>query len=249
MFRGMLGRNPSPPDKRDLRFATYSVNLPEPPPSTHWAQAVPSWLMDFNDTVGDCTCAAMEHMIRAWCSNAKNGCLLPSEADVLKAYEAITGYDPRTGANDDGANMRDVLKYWQKTGLAGHKIAAYVAVNPRNKMQVQQAIWLFGGVYAGLDLALSQQKQKVWDVPRGGAVGKGEPRSWGGHCVPFIDYDAKNPVNVTWGALKKMTWPFVKTYCSELYATLTQDWIDAHGKSPSGFDLPTLMSDLKAVQG
>ena len=52
---------------------------------------------------------------------------------------------------------------------------------------------------------------------------------------------------ITWGQLKKMTWPWFAKYCSEAYALVSKDWIEACGVSPSGFDLETLEEDLKAV--
>jgi hypothetical protein len=44
-----------------------------------------------------------------------------------------------------------------------------------------------------------------------------------------------------------MTWAWFEKYCSEAYALVSKDWLSASGVSPSGFDLATLESDLKAV--
>ena len=95
----------------------------------------------------------------------------PRPAQVLGAYSAITGYDPATGDNDTGAVETDVLNYWRKTGVAGHKILAYAALEPGNTQHVRDAIDLFGGAYIGLALPISAQRQAVWSVPPGGAHG------------------------------------------------------------------------------
>jgi hypothetical protein len=54
---------------------------------------------------------------------------------------------------------------------------------------------------------------------------------------------------ITWGQLKKMTWAWFAKYCSEAYALVSKDWIEATGISPSGFDLAALEDDLKQVTG
>ena len=87
--------------------------------------------MMHNDTIGDCTCAAAGHLVMEWTANV-GAETTPADADILAAYSAITGYDPKTGANDNGAVETDVLNYWRKTGIAGHKIMAYAALEPGN---------------------------------------------------------------------------------------------------------------------
>ena len=61
-------------------------------------------------------------------NNAGKKMATPSDKQVVAAYSAITGYNPSTGANDNGAVEIDVLNYWRQTGIAGHKIGAYVAL-------------------------------------------------------------------------------------------------------------------------
>jgi hypothetical protein len=46
-----------------------------------------------------------------------------------------------------------------------------------------------------------------------------------------------------------MTWAWFAKYCSEAYALVSKDWIEATGISPSGFDLAALEDDLKQVTG
>ena len=104
---------------------------------------------------------------------------------------------------------------------------------------MKQAIALFGGLYIGLSLPLSAQTQDVWDVD---TSPNGKRGSWGGHCVFVPDYDATGLTCITWGAPKKMTWPFWGTYCDEAHALLSPNW-----KAPAGFDLAALQADLASV--
>ncbi len=205
-----LGKKSPRHDPRTLQFATYvePSALPAPPPSVDYSTAVKvPWGMMRNDTVGDCTCAAAGHLIMEWTANVGSE-VTPGDPEVIAAYAAITGYDPKTGAHDDGAVETDVLNYWRKTGIGGHKILAYTALEPSNRQHVKDAVDLFGGCYIGLALPTSAQTQTVWSVPPGGAVGPGAPGSWGGHAVPVVAYDSHGPTVITWGAPKRMTWSF-----------------------------------------
>lgn len=252
----LLGKLAPRDDPRTLQLANYLTGeLPKPPYRIQWSKAVTSWPMMANDRVGDCTCAAAGHMIQAWTANAGESPfrfvpatgLVLTDAEILAAYGAITGYRPDDPSTDRGAVELDVLNYWRKTGVGGHQIAAYAALEPQNRQHVELGVDLFGGVYIGLALPLSAQQQRVWSVPPGGLHGKGQPGSWGGHAVPVLDYDAHGLTCVTWGSLKRMTWGFWAAYCDEAYALVSQDWIAAAGKAPSGFDLAELQADLAAI--
>ena len=245
-----LGKQTPRHDPRTLQLAKYlkPEALPPIPPQTDWSVKVQSWPMMGNDKIGDCTIAAAGHLIEAWTANAKTPVILPDPM-LVSAYSAITGYDPQTGKNDNGAVETDVLNYWRQTGIGTDKILAYVALEPQNHGHVQETVFLFGGCYIGLALPVSAQQQTVWSVPPGGPTGRGAPGSWGGHAVPVVAYDSRGLVVVTWGALKRMTWGFWQTYCDEAYAIVSNDWLTTANKSPNGFDMPTLLQDLKEVAG
>ena len=241
-----LGRLPTKHDPRTLHLSRYMLEgLPPPPAAVDWMDKIGDWGMMGNDSVGDCTCACAGHEIEAWTAYASSEAVI-STADVLAAYSAITGYDPSDPNTDQGAACLDVLKYWRTTGIGGHKIGAFVAVDPKSELQIKLACYLFGSVYLGVDLPVSAQSQDVWDVPEGGPVGDGAPGSWGGHAIPIQAYDLTGETVITWGSKQRMTPAFLATYCSEAYAILSQDFIAA-GKAPNGFDLATLTTDLAAL--
>src|ERR1700739_3300585 len=127
-----LGKLAPRHDVRTLQFANYlTAALPPAPVSYDWGSKVKQWGMMKNDTVGDCTCAAAGHLIMEW--TAETGILVtPTDTQIIKAYSAITGYNPSTGANDNGAVETDVLNYWRQSGIAKHKIGAYVAIETSN---------------------------------------------------------------------------------------------------------------------
>ena len=244
-----LGKQIARHDPRTLLLASYvTPSLPTPPASFDLTSKVKAWGMMDNDQIGDCTCAAAGHLIMEWTANARNKMFTPSDKQVVAAYSAITGYNPTTGANDNGAVEIDVLNYWRQTGIAGHKIGAYVALEPANHNHIMDSVYIFEGCYIGLQLPISAQSQvqnhQPWSVPPGGTTGDGKPGSWGGHAVPVVAYDSRGVTCVTWGALQKMTWSFWEAYCEEAYAILSKDYLTGKKKTSQGFSMQELQADL-----
>jgi hypothetical protein len=151
--------------------------------------------------------------------------------------------DPFSG--EEGAYELDVLRYWRKTGIGGHRIGAYARVTVYDQRLVHTAAWLFGGLYIGLQLPLSAQTQPVWDWT-GSLVGPARPGSWGGHAVDVVRYDRNGVTVVTWGRLQEVTWSFWARYCDEVYCLISDDFL-TKGKAPNGFDLAALEADLALV--
>jgi len=246
-----LGKSTAVHDPRTLLLANYLTPdaLPPVPAKYFYAKNIgaTAWGMMDNDKVGDCTCAAAGHLIIEWTDD--NGALYtPPDQDIISAYAAITGYNPATGQNDNGASETAVLNYWRATGISSHKIMAYAALEPKNHNHIMLSVFLFGGCYIGVQLPISAQKQKVWSVPPGGPQGQGAPGSWGGHAVMVVGYDSHGLTVITWGATKRMTWSFWDAYCDESYAIISTDFAGTK-PAPNGFDLAALQQDLKVLVG
>ncbi len=243
-------------DPRSLKLSKYIKALPAPPVNSGYVSAVPDWPMYSNDAIGDCAEAAAGHQIQQWTMYAGKP-FKPTDGQIIDAYEGITGYNPNDPSTDQGTVIMDMLNFWRQQGIAGHKIVAFVSVDPTNVSEVQQAVYLFGGLIIGLALPVSAQIPPtgtnglpVWLAS--GLTGPGAPGSWGGHCVPILGYgvDAQGNAGMevaTWAQLYDMTYAFLAAYGSEAWAIVTQDWIEADGKSPSGFDLGQLQADLAEV--
>jgi hypothetical protein len=248
-----LGKQRARHDPRTLQLADYLLTekLEPAPPDRDWAQKLSAdgWGMMANDRYGDCTCAAIGHLIQDWTSNDSPDCVTLSDDQVLQAYHDITGFDPATGENDNGAVELDVLNYWRHNGVDGHALDAYVAIEPHNHEQIKDAINLFGGAYIGVALPVSAQKQETWAVPPGGPVGPGAPGSWGGHAIILVAYNPRRVTCITWGQRKEMTWEFLDAYCDEAYALLAMDdWTHADKISPGGIDVEALRRDLDHIK-
>lgn len=242
MKLGMLGKQPAVFDERTLRLENY-LNIPKLPPlpdTSDYFAKVSKFPMDANDRLGDCVVAGAAHMIQAWSANAGREAIIP-EKTIVDTYFNLTG-----GA-DTGLNMLEFLNFWRKTGIAGHKIGAFAAIDPKNITSVRYANYLFGGVYFGFMLPRSAQDQKIWDVPSGGARGDGALNSWGGHCVNGGVATPRMVKVGTWGAEQWATVNFVGTYCDEAFAIISLEWFGKTHKTPTGLAWKELLADLKAV--
>ena len=235
------------PDPRIRPLARYGVADILAPPAIDWYSRIPAWPMLANDTVGDCTVAAIGHVIQQWTTYTDAQAVVMDDAHVLAAYGAIAGYRPGDPASDRGAACSAALRYWIVAGMATpaggpDTLTGAATLDPRDLEAVRGAIATFGALYAGLALPLSAQNEDIWRATTGA------PGSWGGHCVPLVGYDATGPVCVTWGGLKRMTWAWWGVYAEEAYALLSPDWIDAQGRDPAGLDWARLAGDMAALR-
>jgi hypothetical protein len=245
-----LGKNRPVIDDRTMRFATYvKPALPPPPAAVSYGAKVASWPMYYNDQYGDCTCAAAGHMIQNWTANASAEITVPP-LSVLTFYEHFVGTPPPP---DKGCDMLSVLKYWRRAGIDSRKVLAFTSIDLQDQLQAQKACWLFGGIYIGValpDFTVPPNGNPLtipWVVPPGGPVGNAAPNPDNGHCIPAVSYDADNLYVVTWGEIKPMSWGFYNAYADESFAVISEDFIEANGLNPAGFDLTALEGDLKLV--
>jgi hypothetical protein len=241
----MLGKAPVRIDVRTLALARYvdTTKLPPPPVLLDVTEHVERWPMYANDVIGDCTCAAAGHMIEAWTAESRGVATAVAERSVVRMFEHVKVVDPLTG--EEGAVELDVLSYWRKRGLAGHRIGAFAKVAVHDHALVRAGAYLFGGLYIGLALPRTAQSQKVWDWTHS-LSGPARPGSWGGHAVNVVRYSPAGLTCVTWGALQELTWEFWDRYCDEAYCIISNDFLE-NGRSPAGFDLATLKADLGLV--
>jgi hypothetical protein len=240
-----LGKLPPRVDVRTLSLKEYvdPARLPEPPDVLDVTAHVAAWPMYGNDRIGDCTTAAAGHMIEAWTAESRGAAVEVSESAVLAAFDRVKIVDPITG--EEGAVELDVLRDWRKHGVDHHRIGAFARVSVHDHLLVRTAAWLFGGLYIGLALPLSAQRQQTWDW-NGSLAGDDRPGSWGGHAVDVVRYSPGSLTAVTWGRLQDLTWPFWDRYVDEAYCILSNDFLSSK-RAPNGFDLDALKADLALV--
>ncbi|MGC2108751.1 MAG: hypothetical protein WA655_04495 [Candidatus Korobacteraceae bacterium] len=239
-----FGKHPPKVDYRTLRFSNYlSPSIAAPPASDNVLTRVyqdlntsdPAQLfpMDGNDTLGDCTIAALAHAITVYRGLLKKKKIM-SKADVVKLYMHLTG------GVDSGLNELDVLNYWRAHKVSGDEIITYVALNPKNHTHVQQAIHMFGGVYLGFQV--QENCIQEFDAHKPWTPGK---LTNDGHAVYAVGYDQSDLTVLTWGNTQQATWAWWDECVDEAYAILPAE---AQGKDfAPGFNFAQLKADLAAV--
>ncbi len=241
--RMKLGRKAVKTDSRTLLLARYlTATLPPAPLVCDWTKGITNWGMMLNDQLGDCTCAGCGHGLQVWSANSETEVTLPDSA-ILSAYEEWCGYVNGNPSTDNGGVELDVLTDWRKTSLHGHKLFGFADPTVQDLDEIRQAIYLFGGVYIGMNVPnfIMENIPPVWDVTAddGGIDG--------GHCVFVCGYDSGTFTFISWGAVYKMTVAFWNQYVDEAHALLSRDWIGAKG-APDGFDLTQLEADLTLIR-
>lgn len=243
-----LGKHIPKAHPKTLEFARYAVGgLPASAEKVYREYKTPDSAkkMFGNDSIGDCTCAgAANLLISATCHTGE--VVIPSDADVIAMYSAISGYDPSTGNNDNGAAMTDALEYLRTTGLSGHKILAWAKIDHHNLEHRQLAVDLFGATYVGVELPQSAMdqfgKNQPWEIVLGSVIE-------GGHAIVHPGYGAEGGDYVTWAKWdQKASAAWESQYVDEEYVIITEDWINqATQKTPGGIDLATLQEDISQL--
>lgn len=241
---GKLGRLPNRATQPRLRLAQFATAVPPPPASANWYSRVLSWPMYANDSVGDCTCAEIGHTVGSASAYTSSEVEF-TDQQILAVYSAVTGYNPADPSTDQGAVIQDVLTYWRKTGIAGHKLLAFAEVDVSNRTEVMQAAAAFGSLDLGHTVTSGDMSAfdggKAWSTSY--AAGPVE----GGHSTELVGYDSGGGWLVTWGQVQRFTWAWWQARMEEAWLPILPEWMDAQGESPSGFDLHGLgqrMADL-----
>jgi len=239
-----FGKHPPKNDYRTLRFKTYvTTKLAAPPPSynalprvyDHVRISDPTKLfpMDGNDTLGDCTIAALAHAITTY------GGLI-GKKNIMGKPAVTKLYFHLTGGVDSGLNELDVLNYWRQNAVDQDKILGYVKIDPKNHVHIEQAIQLFGGVYLGFQV--QQNCVKEFDAHKPWTPG---PLTNDGHAVFAVGYDQNNVTVLTWGNTQQGTWAWWDECVDEAYAILPPE--AANPDFAPGFNLAQLQADMKDV--
>jgi hypothetical protein len=239
------GRNPIKLDRygRTILMKDFMAEVPDPPTTVANSKRVYSALgisdptvlfpMLGNDKVGDCTFAAVGHLETMY-----NGLLgvkkIPTTEDTLNEYYAFTH------GLDTGANELDVMKKLKKKGILGEKSLGYGSVDVKNHKEVQQVIWLFGGIYIGFNVqanAISDFNKRVPWTP--GVLTND------GHAVDVIDYDPTMLNSLTWGNDQQATWDWWDCCVDEAWLILPKE-SQLPGFLP-GFNKQQLLADAQAL--
>jgi hypothetical protein len=240
-----FGKHPPVRDYRTLRFRDYiTAKLPAPPTtfnaltrvfdSVGTSNVAALFPMDGNDSLGDCTMAALAHAITL------NQGFIKKKPKIMPTAQIVKLYYHLTGGTDSGLAELDVLNYWRQNKVSGDEILAYVSIEPKNHEHVQQAAQLFGSVYLGFQVQANCQQEFAQHQPwTPGRLTKD------GHAVLAVGYDQNGLTMLTWGSSQEGTWAWWDECVDEAYAIVPPE--AKHAGFAPGFDVQQLLADLNDV--
>jgi hypothetical protein len=241
-----LGKKPAQPARPQLRLtAAHLTALPAPPAEVDYGAG--AYPMYGNDQYGDCVEAGIGHQVGQYTRYARGVEALFTDADILNAYSAITGFRADDPSTDQGTYTQDAMTWWRRTGLAGHRILMFASLDVADTTALKQAIELFGAVGIGFNFPASAMDQ--FDDGEPWTVVKGSPLE-GGHYVIATGYDQDYLKVKTWGTQQLMAWPFHAAYTDEAWVVITAEMADSAGSSTfTGIDLYALGQDFATLTG
>lgn len=277
-----FGLKPKTEDPRDLELGPLlaGIVLPAVTPAYGWGHTgtYSNWYMNANgpkqpgetlpaawkaaaEGCGDCVNASAVNELKVALTDAGMGpvaahSLVGDAETAVRLYHELTGYDPVTGANDEGTEIRARLKYAQNTGIrladgTRHKIGPYVSFDPQDVPTMLFAVKHFEAVPVGcsvtqanmdeFDRGWQSGTQIVWDYV------KGSPEV-GLHCIPIAGRPtSKQWAGPNWSKNQHYTEAFRTHQISEGWAYLTPDRLRKTGLTYEGDPEATLAEYLKAL--
>lgn len=170
-----------------------------------------------NNEFGDCgpvSAANSRRMTTHYLAGAMHA---PTQDDVFDLYRRSgnPGFDPATGADDNGVDMQTMLEAVHAGGIGGVRSVAFAKVDVSDGETMRAAVAIFGGLLYGLDLQVAQQAQTdrgIWDWAPSAA--------WGGHAVLGGRYQPGSVGGITWGRAVDMTDRFLAEQAAEAWVVI-----------------------------
>jgi len=215
---------------------------------------VKDWPMYLNDQLGSCTIAEKGHQFGAMRVYAGFPEPLFSEAEILTAYSAVSGYIPGDPFTDNGADPVTVLQRMSQVGLTDttghvHKVSGWAAFgDPRNASLMAQVLNTFGSVSIAFNCTQNFEEDFNAGLP---VTYDPNSPSVGGHMV-CLQRRSVGGVGVlqeiTWGAIQRVTRRYNWHQVQDAYVVISEDWITANGTTVEGLDLEQLLADMGDVE-
>ena len=222
-----------------------------PVPPQGWEYAVPQSEMSVlgNDQYGCCAESGACGLAQIQSCNANpTDPFVPTTAEALALYTAVTGFNPNDPNSDQGTVLTDLLTYWQNTGFelttrSGKtrlsQIVGWASLDISSFALLRWAAYTFGGSYLGI-----QCPQRCETDTTNWNFGPGLPIA-GGHCIVQAGEGAAGGKMRTWGLFIPASAGFMGAYIDEAYIICSKDWVNNQDKSPSGLNLDSLLAAMK----
>jgi len=205
--------------------------------------------MALNDQIGDCTIAGKVHCDEIVATVLGQSYTYPGDQAVSDAYYGLTG------GKDTGLDLATVIQAWSSpAGLLGSRIIGAASIDVADYDLLQQALYSFGFLYAGVQLPTTAESQfpGVWHN-----VATGQPIE-GGHCIILNGGETVNLGGklgalpaldlVTWGDETACTEGWWKNFGDEAWVVVPEAYQQANHDALQSIDVAQLQADVAALQ-
>jgi hypothetical protein len=280
---GLKGCIRSKPDTRDFLLSNHTIRTVEPAFGWGHGNTYTDWRMNGNGPVepgevlpvtwaaaikgaGNCVAAARLNelkcmLVDAGMSPAEAHAIVGDAEIAIRLYMAVYAfkgepvYNPISGANNNGLEIRARLEHDAKVGtmLANgtvHRIGLYAKVDVTNLNELLFAIKNFDAVPAGITVNQANEETFNAKLPEGHAVwGEEGPLEAEDHCIPLVGRPtAEEVVGITWSRPVNLLEAFRQNRMFEAWAYLSPDRISkVTGKDYGGASEETLEEYIALV--
>lgn len=240
-----LGLSPSDPNKPVLALKDFLTGVVPPHPLAvdHTNGVTPGLYR--NDAFGVCGPTMMCNDRRLISTRAGHY-TPPSQDDCFNLYRASgnPNFDPNTGADDNGVDMKTMMNAALKNGIGGVKPLGFASVDVTNRDEMQAAVDIFGSLHIAVDLKVAQQATSdavspFWDYK----AGSGE---WGGHAILVVKFNPSEDDVWSWAELIRMTVGFEQHQLQEAYVVIWPEH-DANPALYEAIDMPHFAGAYTAI--
>lgn len=222
MFK--LGRKPAQFDPNVPELMSLHLDSSVVPPTCLDWQKVKSWPMLLNDQLGDCTIAAVGHVIEYW--NCIGHMSLPTmtNEEALTYYKILGHYVPGEPETDGGCVELDVLNYFKSHGFMAAselvKLTKFLSLPLNSITQIKSSVYHLGNAYFGYNLPTNATQTTLWTIDPTAEIE-------GGHAINCVGYDDSKELLyvVSWGTVVPVTYAFHNMYCEEAWSLYSSDWM------------------------
>jgi hypothetical protein len=239
-----------------MPFKAEAIDITTPASDDH-VSGVAAWNMGGNDKYSTCGPTSVSNYVTMVYQYLLGQAITVADADVFALYRAAgnPGFDPATGADDNGVDMVTLLNAWSDVGInVTHADGSQENVKPVAFGAVSVSIdsirtttAVFGGAILAVQLDTAQQAQTasgLWDYSASGV--------WGGHAIMGCAYSGqptgRDEEIITWAEPVGLSDAFVANQLEQAFAVV----LTAHLTHPAflaGVNVQQLASDYQELTG
>jgi hypothetical protein len=234
-----------------IEGGTLTGVVPDAPAAVDHFAGIRAWHLGGNDRFGTCgpvSVANQRRLVTGYLTT-QAGWYADEKIYDLYRRSGNPGFDPATGADDNGVDMQTMCEALLSGGFAGVKPVCFAKIDVSRIQDLRAAEAIFGSVLLGVTLDETQNAQTdagLWEY---------QPSPvWGGHAVMSGRYqdrvdDTQDRTGViTWAMTVDTTDAFLQYQLDEAWVVIWPEQLGTQ-EFQQGVNLDVLAADYTALTG